>query len=345
MEDRTTEIADEESTADPLPLARARELYLESRRGGLSDRTIEAYGEQLAGVIGWLEARGDGTTEALTARAVEEYRADVAAGKARTTLSVELSTVRRFVGYCESLGAVEPGTADRIDLPARSRDARNEALGADEAGRILSHLRRYHPGSRTHALMALLWHTGMRTGTARALDLRDLDRERDRLRVRHRPGTGTPLKNGERAERFVTLSPDVAGVLRDYVDGPRRDATDEHGRRPLLTTRNGRPAKNTIRRVVYAATRPCATGRDCPHGEDPRDCGAARRTNEASKCPSTLSPHPVRRGAITHFLRSDVPEEAVSDRMDVSRDVLGEHYDVRTEEERAEQRRAFLDNV
>lgn len=179
----------------------------------------------------------------------------------------------------------------------------------------------------------------------RSLDVQDLEEERDRLRVRHRPGTGTPLKNGEAAERYIALSADMAEALADYIDQSRHDVEDGHGRRPLFTTRNGRPAKNTIRRVVYAATRPCQTGRGCPHGREEAECEAAQRTNDACKCPSTVSGHPVRRGSITHFLRSDVPDRVVSDRMDVSRDVLEEHYDVRTEGEKAEQRRAFLDNV
>jgi integrase len=193
--------------------------------------------------------------------------------------------------------------------------------------------------------MELLWHTGLRTGTIRALDVGDLDAERDRLRVCHRPETGTPLKNREAAERYVALSPDVSRALDDYIAEQRHSVTDDHGRRPLFTTHNGRPAKNSIRRTIYAATRPCSTGRGCPHDRDPDKCEAAKRTNDACKCPSTVSGHPVRRGAITHFLRKDVPEEAVSDRMDVSRDVLDEHYDRRTESEKAEQRRAFLDNL
>jgi len=193
--------------------------------------------------------------------------------------------------------------------------------------------------------MALLWHTGIRTGTVQALDVSDLDTEKERLRTRHRPDTETPLKNGENAERFITLSAEVTEILADYVDECRHSVTDDYERRPLFTTKRGRPAKNSIRRSIYAATRPCATGRDCPHGEDPDSCEAAQRTNDACKCPSTVSCHPVRRGSITHFLRRDVPEKAVSDRMNISQDVLDEHYDRRTKDEKAEQRGQFLSNV
>jgi hypothetical protein len=74
-------------------------------------------------------------------------------------------------------------------------------------------------------------------------------------------------------------------------------------------------------------------------------CEAAQRTNDACQCPSTVSGHPVRRGAITHYLRQDVPEKVVSDRMNVSTDILDRHYDERGEEVKAEQRRQFLEDV
>jgi integrase len=260
-------------------------------------------------------------------------------GFAQSTLSIYLSTVRQFIEFCESIEGVAGGTAEKIVLPDRDRNARTEMLDPEEAETILTYLRKYHYGSRTHALTALLWHTGIRTGTAQALDVGDLDAERERLRIRHRPETETPLKNGDAAERFITFSGDVTEVLSDYVAESRHSVTGEYGREPLFTTKRGRPAKNSIRRSVYAATRPYATGRDCPHGENPDTCEAAQRTNDTCKCPSTVSGHPVRRGSITRFLRRDVPEKVVSDRTNVSQDVLDEHYDRRMEDEKAEQRR------
>lgn len=332
---------------EPLEPTEAKSLYLESRSNELADRSLELHEKHVGSFVEWYtdKAGEEANMNDVTARTVHEYRLHIKDGFAQSTLSIYLSTVRQFVEFCESIEAVAGGVSDKIVLPDRDRNARTEMLDSDEADAILSYLRKYHYASRTHALMALLWHTGIRTGTVQALDVSDLDADRERLRIQHRPETETPLKNGEKAERFITLSTEVTKVLTEYVTESRHPTTDEYEREPIFTTKQGRMAKNTIRRSIYAATRPCATGRDCPHKKDPDTCEAAQRTNDACKCPSTVSGHPVRRGAITHFLRRDVPEKVVSDRMNVSQDILDRHYDRRTEDEKAEQRRAFLSNV
>lgn len=48
-----------------------------------------------------------------------------------------------------------------------------------------------------------------------------------------------------------------------------------------------------------------------PHSREQRSCYAARTRNAASTCPSSLSLHAVRRGAITYWLSRDVPEKVV----------------------------------
>ncbi len=330
-----------------LEPTKAKSLYLESRSDELADRSLELHEKHIGSFVEWyLDKAEEGEDmNDVTARTVHEYHLHIKDGFAQSTLSIYLSTVRQFVKFCESIDAVAGGVSEKIVLPDRDRNARTETLESDDATAILSYLRKYHYASRTHTLMALLWHTGIRTGTVRALDVSDLQAEQERLRIRHRPETGTPLKNADKAERYIALSTEIAEVLADYTDENRHDVTDDHNREPLFTTKFGRPSKNSIRRNIYAATRPCEIGQDCPHGKSPETCEAAQRTNDACKCPSTVSGHPVRRGAITHHLRQDVPEKVVSDRMNVSQDVLDQHYDRRTEDEKAEQRRQFLSNV
>lgn len=63
----------------------------------------------------------------------------------------------------------------------------------------------------------------------------------------------------------------------------------------------------------------------------------------AAGCPSTVSPHEVRRGSISYYLTEQIPVRALSDRADVGEDVLDEHYDARSKEERTDSRRQFLE--
>jgi integrase len=200
-------------------------------------------------------------------------------------------------------------------------------------------------------VLLTLWNTGCRIGALRSLDLRDLDLEAKRpnaagpaLHFVHRPEAGTPLKNDEKSERWNGISEYVAGVIRDYIEGPRHDVTDEHDRQPLVTTAQGRIARSTVRDALYRVTRPCWRGEECPHDRDPDDCEATEN-GSMSTCPSARSPHDVRSGRVTAYRLEDVPRVVVSDRMDASERVLDKHYDRRSERQRAAQRREHLEGL
>lgn len=97
----------------------------------------------------------------------------------------------------------------------------------------------------------------------------------------------------------------------------------------------------TVLLPVYASVR---LRRRCPHGRHPDDCDANEPDN-VSQRPSSVSPYAFRRGSITHHLTSDVPETAVSDRANVSKEVLDQHYDQRSKRDEMQQRRKYLDNI
>jgi hypothetical protein len=81
-------------------------------------------------------------------------------------------------------------------------------------------------------------------------------------------------------------------VIEDYRRVNRPDASDEQGRRPLITTTRGRMSISAMRDTVYRMTRPCECG-ECPHDLDPDAC-EAMQTGRASKCPSSRAPNDVR---------------------------------------------------
>jgi integrase len=190
----------------------------------------------------------------------------------------------------------------------------------------------------------VLWHTGIRIGAAHSLDVEDYDRKEQYLELHHRPETGTRLKNKTGGERYVSLSANVCDALDAYLQYNREEGEDDEGRSPLFSSPSGRPAKSTLRDSIYRITRPCEYTGECPHDREIDSCEALER-NKASTCPSSVSPHAIRRGAITQHLSKDVPEKIVSDRMNVGLDVLEKHYDQRGEREKADQRRDYLEDI
>lgn len=55
--------------------------------------------------------------------------------------------------------------------------------------------------------------------------------------------------------------------------------------------------------------------------------------------------HPIRRGSITYHLNQGWPKEKVSERCDVSLEVLDKHYNEQTKEDERQARRKFVDRL
>ncbi|GAA0665464.1 tyrosine-type recombinase/integrase [Natronoarchaeum mannanilyticum] len=329
----------------PLAPEAAVDLYLDSRRDEVTSETLTSHKYRLKMFVEWCEENSITNINDLSGRDLHAYRVDRRDdGELKpVTLRGQLSTLRAFLRFCASVDAVPEGLASKVLLPTLSESDRasETKLDPERAEHILEYVSRYQYASRTHVVFALLWRTGIRTGSIRALDMGDFYPEEQALELVHRPETGTPLKNKQNAERMVALDGRLIRMLEEYIDGPRHDKTDEYDREPLVTTQQGRPAASTIRDTIYRITRPCTVGKECPHDRDPDDC-PAMETRSSSRCPSSRSPHDIRSGAITAHLLEDVPVEIVSERCDVSRDVLDRHYDRRTEREKMEQRRDHL---
>jgi integrase len=252
--------------------------------------------------------------------------------------------IRSFVTHLEQIEAVKPGLSEQ--LPVRelkgNEGVSDQFLEPERAEQIREYLRKFEYGSRHHAIFAILLETGRRIGCLRALDLTDLQQDDVGwyLEFVHRPET--PLKNDKKSEDRIYIDPPVAEVLEDYIGNKRIDKKDEQDREPLLTTRKGRISPTTIRKAVYSYTRPCVNG-ECPHDRDVEDCSAKQETDEASKCPSSRSPHAVRRGFATACRERGVTPGELSTRFDASSEVIEKHYDKSTKEERAKGRKEWFE--
>jgi site-specific recombinase XerD len=324
----------------------ALEKYLAHRESDVSEATLYAHKSRLGHLVRWCEGEGIEALSELRPHHLQDYRLwrrndgdlnDV-------TMNTQMSTLRVFLKWMQDYGAVPSELHEHVRIPERGDDTRDKVFSADRAGAILEYLDQFEYASTRHVLFSILWHTGIRIGAARALDVDDFHEEERYIELNHRPETGTPLKNRQTGERPIALDPKRTQLLADHIEARRPDVTDDHGRDPLLASEHGRPHTTVLRHWVYSVSHPCLyNGGDCPHGRDMEECDAARVKNRAYQCPSTFSPHDVRRSSITHFLSEDVPENKISERMDVTEAVLDDHYDKRDPERKMEQRRGFFE--
>lgn len=329
---------------EPLTPDEAMEMYLNERSHELADATIQSHRYRLKQFVRWCDDVGIDNLNDFGGRDIHRFRVKRRNedGLATASMKGQLATLRMFLRFCATVDAVEPGLDEKIILPTTTADdARSELLEAARAEKVLDFLSQYRYARLEHALIATMWHTGLRIGAAISLDIRDYDQEDQHLELVHRPEKGTPLKNGVQSERFVALSDSVCGVLNDWLSVNHPGVVDEYDRKPLFATKLDRLSRNRGRTIAYQYTRPCVYADYCPHDHDLDECEALP-TAKAHACPSALSPHPIRRGAITYFLQNDVPSEIVSDRMDTSEAVLDRHYDERSEREKLRQRRRYL---
>jgi integrase len=161
----------------------------------------------------------------LTGRRLYEYRLWRKEDGDLNTTSVrtQLSTLRAFIRFCETIDAVPDNLYEDTSLPAlkEGEGVRDVMLEASRAEDILSHLRRFEYASARHVVLEVLWKTGMRTGALHSLDVEDIDAEKRALHLRHRPETGTSLKNGNRGERMVAISEETLQLLQDWIEHSR----------------------------------------------------------------------------------------------------------------------------
>jgi integrase len=260
-----------------------------------------------------------------------------------------MATLRVFMKWAASYDAVPEGMHAKVRVPDLPRDAdvNDDMIEAEAAFDILEYLKMYEYASKRHVMFSILWFTGMRMGAVRGIDLGDIERDKRGayIDLKHRPEQDTPLKNKAQGERPVAIHDKRYELIQDYIKARREDHTDEYGREPLLTSTRGRLSKNATRSTLYRVTRPCVYGTECPHDRDQEDCEAKQTNKQASTCPSVVSPHPFRKGAISRDLNAGAPKEVVSERMDVTEDVLDQHYDKRTKREKMEVRRKLYREV
>jgi site-specific recombinase XerD len=350
-------VTDDRRDLEPLEPEHAVEMYFSARESELSAKTVENHTYRLRSFVAFCEEHDIDNLNELTGRDLYEFIDWRKEGRgdydpvSKVTLDGILSTLIVFLKFAEKVDAVPEGLHNKVLKPdlTPADEVSDAELGAERAQEILTYLEKYKYASRDHVIFAILWHTGMRLGSLRALDVEDFGRKEKRgadfpayLELHHRPETETPLKNKESGERVINVGEHYAEVIEDYLKQNRDTVTDEYGRRPLITSSRGRLTENPIRVTVYRLTQPCEM-KACPHDKEPETCEWRNKRDQVAGCPSSRSPHAIRTGSTTYHLNTGTPPEVVSERCDVSQEILEKHYDKRDDREKMELRGEHLE--
>lgn len=334
---------------EPLTPEDALEQYLRSRHDATAS-TVKNHRYRLNYFIQWLdEEAGIDDLSELTSMHCEQFKNwrmenyDINS----VTLQFHTQTLRVFIRWCESVGVVDNEVSEKIIVPtvSKSEKSRDVHISHERAAQIIDHLCRYKWASTAHLVFHILYHTGIRRSSLYSLDVEDWNSDERYFEIRHRPDSGTALKLKEEGERNVTVTDSrLIEVIEDWLENQRPDVTDDEGRNPFLASPHGRLHYKSISTICYKVTRPCFFAGTCPHDRDIDECEATN-SGSYSKCPDSVSSHPLRRSAITHHLDSDVPKAIVSERMNVSENVLDQHYDARDKEQKRRNRERYLDSI
>ncbi|RDZ34486.1 MULTISPECIES: site-specific integrase [unclassified Haloferax] len=349
----------------------AMEMWLTRQSTEKADETVQSYHYRIKQFVEWCEEQGITNLNDLSTRDVFAFDTECRSRNlSPSTLKNRFGTLKRYLSFCSDLNAVDENLVAAIEIPSLLKDERvnQEKLASGRAEEILEALATYRYSSREHAMFTLAWHTTVRLGALRALDVGDCFLDDDDLdRLRHYPEIGdeefeeitdhvetpfvyfrhrenTPLKNKFEGQRPVAISDEVAEVLDAYIRVNRVPVTDDEGRAPLFSTEKGenRMSKGAVRRVFNIITQPCEFGKPCPHGRDVNKCEARQHGREA-RCPSARSPHRVRTGAITDHRDRGWPPEVLSERANATPEVIRQHYDHPDLLRRMQSRRPYLE--
>lgn len=261
-------------TAAAASMARIRadfEDHLRQERAR-SEHTIRAYLADLDHLAGHLDERGVDLVEARLVDLRSWLGAQASAGVARSTLARRAASVRTFCRWATRSGRMTQDPSLRLVAPKRHATL-PDVLAAKHAEALLEiaavasddedpiHI-------RDRAVLELLYATGIRVGELAALDLDDVDDERQVVRV---------VGKGDK-ERTVPFGAPAREALEQWRRIGRPQVTGEMSGPALFLGRRGRRVDpRQVRSAVHALLE---------HVPDAPDLG----------------PHGLRHSAATHLL-------------------------------------------
>jgi integrase/recombinase XerC len=257
----------DEAEETHLPEAFARvladyERHLVSERD-LTPHSVRAYLGDVLGLLDHASRLGMGALDQLDLRTLRSWLAkQQTMGRSRTTIARRATAARVFTAWLARTGRapVDAGAALRSPKAHRTLPA---VLRADEAEAILQATTDAAEdggplGLRDVAILELLYATGIRVGELVGLDVDDVDRHRNVVRV---------LGKG-RKERSVPFGKPAADAVDAWLAQGRPEVAREgSGPALFLGARGGRLDQRAVRTLVHRSATAVPGAPDlAPHG-------------------------------------------------------------------------------
>ena len=228
-----------------------------------SPNTIRGYRADLIDLMGHAHSHGDDTLGNIGTSQVRAWLADTRlAGASAATMQRRWSAGRVFFRWAanEDLIAVDPTAAlTSAKVPKRLP----ATLGVEQARHILDEAvaqarsDESPQGARDAAILEVLYGAGLRVGELCGLDLGDVDRSRQTVKV-----TGKGDK-----ERTVPMGAPALRAIDTWLPHRKEWVGPDSGQALFLGARGGRINQRVVRRVVHTHLRAEPDSPDLgPHG-------------------------------------------------------------------------------
>jgi integrase/recombinase XerC len=222
------------------------ERHLRSERD-LTVHTVTAYTADIAGLFEHAVRLGFTEVADLDLRTLRSWLAKMQTlGLSRTTLARRATAARVFTAWLARTGRAPTDVGASLGSPKAHRTL-PAVLRADEARALIDAATELADdgspvGLRDVAMLEVLYATGIRVGELVGLDVDDIDRDRNVLRVF---GKG-------RKERSVPFGRPAARALDFWLQHGRRDlAVEGSGAALFLGVRGRRIDQRAVRRLVH----------------------------------------------------------------------------------------------
>lgn len=218
-----------------------------NRERSLSDNTIRAYIGDLESFSSHLNALGVNDLSALNISHLRSWLANQQSkGASRTTLSRRATSIKLFTKWAHKEGLLPTDVGFNLATPKAHRIL-PEILDVKQADIAMQSLESFAEESgettaiRNLAMVEMLYASGARVSELCGLDLKDIDYDRQTIRV---------IGKGSK-ERVIPIGRPAIAALEKWLAVRSQLANDKSGNAVFLGARGKRIDQRQVREVVY----------------------------------------------------------------------------------------------